>query len=170
MIETLVDLLSWIALALGGFFYAVGGIGIVRMPDVFTRMHAASVSETLGAGLLVLGMVLQAGFTLVAAKLLIIFFMLMIVAPVSSHALARAALHEGRLPLLANAKNWLVETDVVRLFPELEMRIRQPLSSEQVAPEGAPDARRLPALPAGGFAYSLEGDGRGTGDDGEGRR
>ncbi|HUF57265.1 MAG TPA: monovalent cation/H(+) antiporter subunit G [Thermohalobaculum sp.] len=167
--EVLLDLLSWIALALGGFFYAVGGIGIVRMPDVFTRMHAASVSETLGTGLLVLGMVLQAGFTLVAAKLLIIFFMLMIVAPVSSHALARAALHEGRLPLLVNAKNWLVETDPVSLFPELETRLRQPLSSEQVAGETDPQEGTLPARPTGGYAYALEGDGAPS-DDGEAPR
>ena len=166
----LLDLASWIALALGGFFYAVGGIGIVRMPDVFTRMHAASVSETLGLGLLVLGMVLQAGFTLVAVKLLIIFFMLMIVAPVSTHALARAALHAGRLPLLVNAKNWLVETDIVTLFPELGSRLRQPLSSEQVDPEGEAATGELPALPEGGFAYALEGDGSAAGGDEEDRR
>ena len=110
----------------------VGGIGLIRMPDVFTRMHAASVSETLGTGLLVLGMVLQAGFTLVTVKLLIIFFMLMIVAPVSTHALARAALHDGKLPLLINAKGWLVETDCLRLFPELGEKLREPLTSEQV--------------------------------------
>lgn len=163
--ETLLDVLSWIALALGGFFYMVGGIGLVRMPDVFTRMHAASVSETLGMGLLILGMVLQAGFTLVTVKLLIIFFMLMIVAPVSTHALARAALHEGRLPLLVNAKDWLVETDPIDLFPELEGRLRQPLSSEQVDPSAEPRPPRLPALPQGGYAYALEGDRAAAGDE-----
>ena len=167
--EVLLDILSWIALALGGFFYAVGGIGLVRMPDVFTRMHAASVSETLGTGLLVLGMVLQAGFTLVAAKLLIIFFMLMIVAPVSSHALARAALHAGRLPLLVNAKNWLVETDPVSLFPELGQRLRQPLTSEQVGGEEQAEGERLPPGAESGYAYALDGAGAVTGDDGEER-
>jgi multicomponent Na+:H+ antiporter subunit G len=148
----LLDVLSWIALALGGFFYLVSGIGLVRMPDLFTRMHAVSVSETLGTGLLVLGMVLQAGFTLVTVKLLIIFFMLMIVAPVSTHALARAALHDGKLPLLLNAKGWLVETAPVDLFPELEVRLRQPLTSEQVEQlETVPEAERA------GYDYALEG-------------
>ena len=138
--EVLLDVLSWITLALGGFFYLVGGIGLVRMPDLFTRMHAASVSETLGTGLLVLGMVLQAGFSLVTVKLLIIFFMLMIVAPVSTHALARAALHDGKFPLLANAKGWLVETDWMRMFPALGERLREPLTSEQVAPDASDPA------------------------------
>lgn len=166
--EVLVDILSWIALTLGGFFYLVGGIGLVRMPDVFTRMHAVSISETLGTGLLILGMVLQAGFTLVAAKLIIIFLMLMIVAPVSSHALARAALHEGRMPLLANAKGWLVETDIVGLFPELSQRLRQPLSSEQVETEAR--VAEQPAGGRGGYSYALEGEGTVIDGDDEDRR
>jgi hypothetical protein len=45
----------------GGFFCVVGGIGLLRMPDFYTRMHAASVTETLGAGLILLGLMLQAG-------------------------------------------------------------------------------------------------------------
>lgn len=132
------------------------------MPDLFTRMHAVSVSETLGTGLLVLGMVLQGGLTLVSAKLLIIFLILMIVSPVSSHALARAALHDGVQPLLANAKGWLVRTDCVEVFPELGVRLRQPLSSEQVE-QGAEDRPLLPG-PAAGYGYAYEG-GQGVGGD-----
>ena len=166
----MIDVVASLAVVAGAALAALGGLGLLRFPDAFTRMHAASVSETLGLGLLVLGMVLQAGFTLVAVKLLIIFFMLMIVAPVSTHALARAALHAGRLPLLVNAKDWLVETDIVTLFPELGSRLRQPLSSEQVNLEGEAATGALPALPEGGFAYALEGDGSAAGGDGEDRR
>lgn len=156
--DTVVDLISWIALVAGGFFYFVGAVGLVRMPDVFTRMHAVSVSETLGTGLLILGMALQAGLTLVTVKLIIIFLVLMVVSPVSSHALARAALHDGKLPLLANAKGWLVETDCVDIFPELGPRLRQPLSSEQVEQveegrSGAETAR----VSGPGYDYALEG-------------
>lgn len=154
-LELLIDLLSWAALLAGAFFYTVGAIGMVRMPDVFTRMHAVSISETLGTGLLILGMVLQAGISLVAVKLVIIFLVLMVVSPVSSHALARAALHDGLRPLLANSKGWLVKTDCVTLFPELGVRLSQPLSSEQVEGD-EPEPRRQSDRE--GYAYDLDGD------------
>ena len=64
-----IDILSWVLILLGSFFTLVGALGMIRMPEVFTRMHAASVIDTLGVGLLIAGMVLQAGFTLVTLKL-----------------------------------------------------------------------------------------------------
>ncbi len=129
------DLLSWAALLGGGFFYLVGAIGLIRMPDIFTRMHAVSVSETLGVGLLVLGMLLQAGFTLVAVKLIIILLVMWTTGAVATHALARAALHDGEKPLLADATGALVPTDPVSLFPELGVRLAAPLKSETIEEE-----------------------------------
>ncbi len=138
----LVTILSWAALAGGGFFYLVGAVGLNRMPDVFTRMHAASVSETLGVGLLVLGMVLQAGFTLVAAKLIIILLVLLVTGPVATHALARAALHDGEKPLLAGDDGTLAARDPDILFPGLGARLAAPLVSETVElPEAEPSKR-----------------------------
>ena len=95
------DVLSWACLAGGGFFCVVGGIGLIRMPDFYTRMHAASVTETLGAGLILLGLMLQAGFTLVTAKLLLICLFIFLTSPAATHALAKAALLRGLQPLLA---------------------------------------------------------------------
>ena len=97
----LIDILSWAAILGGSFFYLVGAVGLVRMPDVFTRMHATSVSETLGVGLLIIGMLLQAGFTLNGAKLVIIFIVLIYTGPIATHALARSALIAGVKPQLA---------------------------------------------------------------------
>jgi len=94
------DLLSWGCLFAGGFFCVVGGIGLIRMPDFYTRMHAASVTETLGAGLILLGLMIQAGLTLVAAKLLMIGLLIFMTSPTATHALARAALIRGLQPLL----------------------------------------------------------------------
>lgn len=91
----LVNIVSWISLVLGGLFCIVGAIGLLRMPDFYTRMHAASVIETLGAGLILLGLVLQAGFTLVAVKLLIMGVLILFVSPTATHALARAAMVRG---------------------------------------------------------------------------
>ncbi len=138
-----IDLLSWAALLGGGFFYVVGDIGLNRMPDIFTRMHAVSVSETLGVGLMIFGMLLQAGFTLVAVKLIIIVLVMWTTSAVATHALARAALHDGEKPLLADATGALVATDPVSLFPELGVRLATPLKSEIVEEEpvesGAPE-------------------------------
>ena len=130
--EQAIDLLSWAALVGGGFFYVVGAIGLNRMPDIFTRMHAVSVSETLGVGLMTLGMLLQAGFTLVAVKLIMIMVVLMWTGAVATHALARAAMHDGEQPLLADGTGALVKTDPVSLFPELGVRLATPLKSEIV--------------------------------------
>jgi multicomponent Na+:H+ antiporter subunit G len=95
------DLVSWILLAVGGFFCAVGALGVLRMPDFYTRLHAASVTDTLGAGLILLGLLLQAGWTLVAAKLLVIGLLIFFTSPAATHALAKAALGRGLAPLLA---------------------------------------------------------------------
>lgn len=95
-----IDAASWVCLVAGGLFCIVGAIGLVRMPDFYTRMHAASVVDTLGAGLVLLGLLLQAGLTLVGAKLLMIGALLLIASPTATHALARAAMVRGLLPLL----------------------------------------------------------------------
>lgn len=97
----LVDSLSGLFLIAGGLFCLVGAVGLMRMPDFYTRMHAASVIETLGAGLILLGLLLQAGFTLVAAKLLMVGLLIFFASPTASHALARAALQQGVRPQLA---------------------------------------------------------------------
>ena len=96
-----IDIGSWILLACGGAFCIVGGIGLLRMPDFYTRVHAASVTETLGGGLVLLGLMLQAGWTLVMAKLLIIGLLIFFASPAAAHALVRAALDCGLEPMLA---------------------------------------------------------------------
>lgn len=93
--------LGWAFLALGSAFCVVGGIGLVRMPDFYTRMHAASVTDTLGAGFMLLGMMFAAGASLVTVKLVIIGFLLFFTGPTATHALAKAALHRGLEPRLA---------------------------------------------------------------------
>lgn len=92
---------SWTLLLLGSAFAIVGGIGIVRLPDFYTRLHGASVTDTMGAGLVTIGLMLQAGFSLVAAKLLLILLFLFFTGPTATHALAKAALGSGVKPQLA---------------------------------------------------------------------
>jgi len=96
--------LGWIFLALGSFFCVVGALGLVRMPDFYTRMHAASVTDTLGAGLLLLGMMFVAGLSLVTVKLVIIGFLIFFTSPTATHALAKAGMHRGLEPRLARQR------------------------------------------------------------------
>lgn len=100
-IDIIVSVLAWLCIAGGAFFIIVAGIGLLRMPDVYTRMHAAGIADTMGTGLLVIGMVLTAGFSLVSAKLLIILAVILFTSPVATHALAQATLHAGIEPRLA---------------------------------------------------------------------
>lgn len=99
-LSLMADIVSWVCIALGSFFVAVGAIGLIRMPDLFTRLHAASVTDTVGAGLLIAGMMVQAGFTLISVKLLILLILFFFTSPVASHAVAQAARHDGVEPLL----------------------------------------------------------------------
>jgi multicomponent Na+:H+ antiporter subunit G len=94
------DLASWILLVAGGLFCVVGGLGVLRMPDFYTRVHAASVTDILGAGLVLLGLFLQAGWSLAAVKLLVIGLLIFFTSPAATHALAKAALGRGLEPLL----------------------------------------------------------------------
>lgn len=158
MIGALVDIVSWAALVGGAAFYLIGAVGMMRMPDLFTRMHAVSVSDTMGVGLMALGMILQAGPSLLAIKIAFVVLVLWATGAVASHALARAALHDGAKPLLAAPDGRLVPVDCVDLFPELGVRLAQPLSSETAdetgtpMPEGATIAEPAPGYGAAGEA------------------
>jgi multicomponent Na+:H+ antiporter subunit G len=95
----IIDLLSWALLIIGCFLCISGALGLLRFPDFFTRMHAASVTDTLGSGLLLLGLALQSnGEWLVISKLVFIFLFLLITSPTASHALAKSAIHGGLTP------------------------------------------------------------------------
>ncbi|MBS1134858.1 MAG: Na+-H+ antiporter subunit protein, partial [Burkholderiaceae bacterium] len=101
----LLDAISWFCLVAGGLFCVVGAVGMLRMPDFYTRLHAASVIETLGGGLIMLGLLLQAGVTLVAVKLLIVALLVFFASPTATHALAKAAMERGVRPLLATPED-----------------------------------------------------------------
>ena len=96
------DVLSWVLLLAGGGFVLVGGVGILRLPDLYTRMHAASLTDTLGTLLILGGIMVQAGLTLASIKLLAIAVFLMLTGPTATYALANAALMSGMNP--RNAK------------------------------------------------------------------
>ena len=92
------DLLSWFLILLGGAFGIIGGIGLLRLPDFFSRIHAASVTDSMCAPCIIAGLMLQSGLTLVTVKLAFLIVFLFLTSPTASHALAKAALHGGLHP------------------------------------------------------------------------
>ncbi len=99
----IIDVLSWICLLGGGLSGIIGAIGIHRFPDFYSRQHAAGITDTLCAMLILLGLGLQAGMSLAAFKLALIFIFLFFTSPTASHVLANAAMHGGLKPRQCNA-------------------------------------------------------------------
>ncbi len=98
--EVFQDIAGWGLLIGGSVMLVIGSIGIVRLPDVFARMHGAGIIDTLGAGAVLLGLMVQAGFTGVTIKLILIVVFILFTSPTTTHALARAALGGGVSPRL----------------------------------------------------------------------
>ncbi len=100
------DVLFWIdqlgmALALaGGILSVIGSLGVLRFPDLYTRLHAASITDTGAATLMLFGLALMAGFSQEALKLIIAWAFVMLTSPTASHALANAAWSSGQKPKL----------------------------------------------------------------------
>jgi multicomponent Na+:H+ antiporter subunit G len=99
------DIVSSILLIAGVFFGLSGAIGLFKFPDFFTRVHAASVTDSVAALLIIGGLLLQTSFDLNTAKLLFILLFLMITSPTASHALAKSARHGGLLTMAESKKN-----------------------------------------------------------------
>lgn len=93
--SALLDIFSWFFLVSGALFCVVGGIGLLRLPDFYTRSHGAGITDTLGAGLILIGLMFQGGGFLVTAKLALVMFFLFMMGPVVSHALMKAAYARG---------------------------------------------------------------------------
>ncbi|MEM6746606.1 MAG: monovalent cation/H(+) antiporter subunit G [Pseudomonadota bacterium] len=97
--SALLDVLSWILLVAGGGFTVIGAVGVLRFPDFYTRIHAAGVTDTLGADLILLGLLLQAPALGVAIKLGMIISLFLLTSPVATHSIAHAAYAGREAPL-----------------------------------------------------------------------
>ncbi|MHC4446880.1 MAG: monovalent cation/H(+) antiporter subunit G [Planctomycetota bacterium] len=102
MMEWLFDIASWVCLLTGSFFAVVGGVGLLRLPDFYARIHGGGITDTMGAGLVLVGLMFQAGDWLVVFKLVTILFFLLLTSPTSAHALCKSARADGIRPRLAD--------------------------------------------------------------------
>lgn len=98
--DTLMHVSSAVFLLIGSFLCVSGGVGILRFPDFYTRMHSVGVSETLATVMILIGLMLQNPDGLVVLKLIIILLMTLLISPTASHALANAALLNNLMPKL----------------------------------------------------------------------
>ena len=100
MMEMALDILSWFCIVVGGFLGITGAIGLFRFPDFYSRLHAASITDTLSVGLIILGLVLQSSSVLMVLKLLLLLLILAYTGPTAAHALAKTARQEKLKPVL----------------------------------------------------------------------
>ncbi|NCA69336.1 MAG: monovalent cation/H(+) antiporter subunit G [Sphingobacteriia bacterium] len=94
---TILDLVSAVLLLVGGGFFLAGTVGLLRFPDVYTRLHALTKADNLGLGLVVAGLCMQAESWAVIGKLVLIWLLVLIASSFACHLVARAALHR-RIP------------------------------------------------------------------------
>jgi multicomponent Na+:H+ antiporter subunit G len=110
-VDMALDVLSWVSIIGGLFFMLVGTIGMLRLPDVYTRLHAAGMTDTLGAGLILLGLAFQSiqgmmhghpDWWMALVRLVLVYLFLLFTSPIATHALARAGMAGGVEPWTAD--------------------------------------------------------------------
>ena len=96
----IINLVSSLFITIGALSIIVGLLGVYRMPDFYTRLHAASIIDTMGTMLILFGLILYYGLNIVSLKLLLILIFILITTPTAAHALAKSALHGNLKPIL----------------------------------------------------------------------
>jgi len=108
----LIRFVGTVASIAGGLFFVLAGtIGVLRLPDFYTRLHAAGMTDTLGAELILLGLIIQSGYSQMTLKLLLVAFFLLITSPTATHAVAHAAYKNGLKPELGRYRAPVLEED-----------------------------------------------------------
>ncbi len=130
MIDWIVWGVSWILLLIGCVFVVTGAVGMIRMPDLYTRLHAGSVTDTGGAIFISLALIVQSvfvfGSAMAAIKVLLIMFFTLFTAPTASHALAKTALLSGLVPVDMDGKPILESPEEATLMARSRTSDYQP--------------------------------------------
>ena len=95
----LVDILSGLCVAAGVIALLVGALGLIRLPDLYSRTHAVGMMDTAGVGFIILGLIIHEGFTLVSVKLALVGGFLFFTSPIATHAVAQLAHRSGLKPV-----------------------------------------------------------------------
>ena len=100
MVENIVTVIAIISLSVGALGVFFGALGLLRLGDVYQRMHGAGIIDTGGAGLILFGLLLASPDWTVSVRLVLIGLLLALTSPTATHAIARAAHFAGIKPLL----------------------------------------------------------------------
>ena len=100
--QILITILSGFFIACGVVALLIGSLGLLRLPDVYCRIHAVGMIDTAGASFIILGMIIHEGFTLVAFKLVLIGVFMFFTSPIATHAVAQVAYKSGVVPVGRN--------------------------------------------------------------------
>jgi len=141
--------LAWVLMLIGAVFVVAGGVGLIRLPDLYTRLHAAGVTDTGATIFMLLSMMVFAIAEYqnpwIVGKLMLILFFPLFTTPTASHALAKTALLSGHVPTDENGKPILAS-------PELAQKMalsRPPKNTDEeqgkAAQDGAGDAANRPS-------------------------
>jgi multicomponent Na+:H+ antiporter subunit G len=104
-VDVVVEIASWLCLSLGALFCVIGGLGLMRLPDLYARTHGAAITDTLGAGSILVGLMLQAGPSLVTIKLILVLLFMLLTGPAAGHALVHAARTHGIAPAVGDGED-----------------------------------------------------------------
>lgn len=94
----LIDIISIILIVAGAGFFFAGTVGMLRFPDVYSRLHALTKGDNVGLGLTVLGLALQVGSLAVVGKLVLIWLLVLLAGATASHLIARSSIERGIKP------------------------------------------------------------------------
>ncbi len=101
----IIDILSWLFIGTGVFLGLTSALGLLRLPDLYTRVHAAGISDTYYTALILLGLALNSGFSLISVKLIFIILLLWFTSTISTHVLLKAAHQSKLLPKLQDEED-----------------------------------------------------------------
>ncbi len=98
--DMILDIATWVLLLAGSVLLLITGFGLLRLPDLYTRIHAGGMADTLATFLIFVGLSFQSGFSLVSVKLLLVIVFIFFTSPTASYALAQASFVAGLKPKL----------------------------------------------------------------------
>ena len=133
--QLLVAMFSGFFIVCGVVALLIGSLGLLRLPDVYCRIHAVGMIDTAGASFIILGMIIHEGFTLVSVKLVLIGVFLFFTSPIATHAVAQVAHKSGVVPVgrnlarVAGAKN-------VRASSETKKRVTKSVRKAKAKSRG----------------------------------
>ena len=133
--QLLVTMFSAFFIVCGVVALLIGSLGLLRLPDVYCRIHAVGMIDTAGASFIILGMIIHEGFTLVSVKLVLIGVFLFFTSPIATHAVAQVAYKSGVVPVGRNLAR-VAGTKNVRASSETKKRVTKSVRKGEAKSRG----------------------------------